>query len=132
MAQDKITSFNEKTIELVSPLLEQLGYKLKEIKISEHRNMNWSTRLFFTNTEKGLEIQIREEPYYTDYGFSFWIYNIKNGLDNILYNIPHEKQGNDLTFYEQAINTLFSTPETLKLIKGEDWYEFNGLKFFKK
>lgn len=70
-----------------------------------------------------------QEPYYTDYGFSFFIYKLGTVEYNILCNVPHEKQDIEDHFLNKAYDELFSTSETVDLISGKIWKELKYIPF---
>ncbi|UOK41609.1 MULTISPECIES: hypothetical protein [Flavobacterium] len=123
MSENKIDNFNVKGKELFQILIDKYDYTLEEIKVSEINSQKWATQHIYVNNSKNLKIVIKQEPYYTDYGFSFFIYKI--GSDK--YNIPHEKQDKEDTFLKLAYEKLFSTKETVDLISGENWKELKRI-----
>ena len=74
MAVNKIDSFNEKAEIVFRTLVEKYGYVLSEIRVNELNGQKWSAHHIYINSEKNLQIEIKQEPYYTDYGFSFFIF----------------------------------------------------------
>ncbi|UOK41619.1 MULTISPECIES: hypothetical protein [Flavobacterium] len=127
MSENKIDNFNVKGKELFQILTNKYDYTLKEIKVSEINGQKWTTQHIYINNSKNLKIVIKQEPYYTDYGFSFFIYKIGNDEYNILCNVPHEKQDKDDDFLKLAYEKLFSTKETVDLISGENWKELKRI-----
>ena len=131
MSADKIDNFNEKASALFRPTLEQCGYLLEEIKINYLNGRKWSTHHLYINKQANLKVIIQQEPFYTDYGFSFFIYDLGSGQYNILYNVPHEKQDDGDHFLAMAYKELFSTQETMDLISGISWKELGRVAFQK-
>lgn len=129
MAVNKIDSFNEKAEIVFRTLVEKYGYVLSEIRVNELNGQKWSTHHIYINSEKNLQIEIKQEPYYTDYGFSFFIFKMGTKEYNILYQVPHEKQDNEDTFLLKAHEDLFSTEETTDLISGKKWKELKRIPF---
>jgi len=129
MTADKIDNFNEKAEVLFRPLVKKYGYLLREIKINELNGQKWSTHHIYINSEKNLKIVIKQEPYYTDYGFSFFIYKTGTEEYNILYNVPHEKQDKEDKFLLKDYEDLFSTQEIVDLISGKTWKELKLIPF---
>lgn len=121
MTINKIDNFNEKAETLFRPLLEKYGYALKEIKINELNGQKWSTHHVYINNKANLKIVLKQEPYYTDYGFSFFIYKLGTDKYNILYNVPHEKQDKEDKFLNKACDDLFSRTDLVDLISGKSW-----------
>jgi hypothetical protein len=72
-----------------------------------------------------------KKPYYTDYRFSVFIYQLGTTHYNILYNVPHEVQDSQFDFLARAFEDLFSTPETLDLISGKSWKQLGYIPFRK-
>jgi hypothetical protein len=131
MKSNKIEQFNTEAPHLFKRLCDDLGYVLEEIKISEINEKPWSSTHIYINTSKKLKIEIKQEPYYTDYGFSFFLRNLENNEYNILFNIPHEKQDEEGKFMAVAAECIFSSPEVLDLIQGNIWKELRYIPFQK-
>jgi hypothetical protein len=131
MANDIFDYFNQKAITLFQQTLESYGYIREEVEIKEINGARWSTHLTFVNPAANLKIIIKQEPCYTDYGFSFFIYKLGTNQYNILYNVPHERQDGEGNFLNTAYEDLFSTPETLDLITGKLWKELKRIPFLK-
>jgi hypothetical protein len=129
MTSNKIDNFNEKAEILFRPLLEKYGYILKEKKINEINGQKWSTHHIYINNKAKLKIEIKQEPYYTDYGFSFFIHKLGTDKYNILYNVPHEKQDKEDKFLEKACDDLFASPEIIDIISGKSWKELRHIPF---
>jgi hypothetical protein len=129
MTTNKIENFNEKAEILFRPLLEQYGYSLEEKKINEINGQKWSTHQIYINNKAKLKIVIKQEPYYADYGFSFFIYKLGTDKYNILYNVPHEKQDKEDKFLNKACDDLFGSPELIDLISGKSWKELRHISF---
>ena len=127
MTMNKIESFNEKGEMLFRPILESYGYTLTDKKINELHGQMWSIHHIYMNNKTRLKIVIKQEPYYTDYGFSFFIH--KHGTEeyNILCNVPHEKQYRDDNFLNKACKDIFSSPELIDLISGITWKELRHI-----
>jgi len=131
MTINKINNFNEKAEILFRPLLEKYGYFLDEKKINEINGKKWSTHHIYLNNKAKLKIVIKQEPYYTDYGFSFFIHKLGTDKYNILYNVPHEKQDKDDQFLSKACDELFSRIDLIDLISGKSWKELKSIPFQK-
>lgn len=129
METNKIDNFNQIAKALFRPLMNKYGYELKEIKINELNGSKWSTHHVYINNKKNLRVEIKQEPYYTDYGFSFFIYKIGTNEYNILYNVPHEKQDIEDRFIKKAYEDLTSNQEMIDLISGETWKELKHIPF---
>ncbi len=131
MTTNKIDNFNEKAEILFRPLLEKYGYTLEEKKINEINGQKWSIHHIYINTKSKLKIVIKQEPYYTDYGFSFFIHKLGTDKFNVLYNVPHEKQDKDDKFLIKACDDLFSRTDLVDLINGKSWKELKSIPFQK-
>ncbi len=129
MALNKIDYFNKMSPKIFKILVDNYGYELNDIKTIERNGMKWSAHHTYLNDRKDLKIIIKQEPYYTDYGFSFFIYKIGTNENNILYNIPHEEQDEKDDFLRKAYNDLFTTEETLNIITGKNWKELKRIPF---
>lgn len=125
----KLENFKKLAPVLFKDLVEKYGYTLDEVKISQIDNRDWSVHIMYTNREKDLRIVIKQEPYYTDYGFSFFIYKIGMKEYNILYNVGYEKQDSEDNFLLKPYDDLFNTKETLDIITGDEWRELKRIPF---
>jgi hypothetical protein len=129
MTTDKIDNFDKRAEILFRPLLEQYGYRLEEKQINEHNGQKWSIHHIYSNKKIGLKIDIEQAPYYTDYGFSFFIYKIGTAEYNILYNVPHEKQDKQDNFLNKVCSDLFETAELIDIITGKSWRKLGYIPF---
>lgn len=118
---DKLENFKRVAPGLFKDLVEKYGYTLDEIKTNQLNNQDWSVHLIYTNQEKNLKVIIKQEPYYTDYGFSFFIYKPGTQEYNILCNVEHHRQDPENNILLKAYNDLFMNKETLDLISGNEW-----------
>lgn len=128
---NKLENFKKTAPDLFKDLVDKYGYSLNEIKTNKLNNKDWSVHLIYTNLDKNLKIIIKQEPYYTDYGFSFFIYKIGTEEYNILCNIEHHMQDAEDKFLLKAHNDLFTSKETLDIITGEEWKELKRIPFLK-
>jgi hypothetical protein len=131
MSADKIDNFNEKATTVFRSTLEKYGYLLEEIKVNYINGQKWSTHHIYSNKQANLKIIIKQEPFYTDYGFSFFIYDLGMEQYNILYNVPHERQDNGDNFLYMAYEELFSNKETSDQIGGISWKKLGHIPFQK-
>ena len=129
MKQNKIEQFNNIGKDVFQRLCSDFGYVLEDIKIFEIKDRPWSVKHIYTHKLHNLKIVIEQAPYYTDYGFTFFIYNLSNEQSNILYNVPHEKQDEEGNFLVVAANAIFSSVEITNLISGKVWEEFKQIYF---
>lgn len=127
--ESKIDHFNDVAEPLFKILIDKYNYILDEIKIFHFKGSKWSTKLIYLNPEFNLKIEVEQAPFYTDYGFSFFIYNLSKDEYNILYNVPHEKQDGEDAFLHKAYEDLFSSQEMLDLISGKHWHKLNRIAF---
>lgn len=129
MTTNKIDNFNEKAEKLFRPLLEKYGYALERIQVNEFGGQKWSTHHTYLNQKAKLKIVIKQEPYYTDYGFSFFLFKLGTDQYNILYNVPHEKQDPEDVFLDKACDDIFSNQDAVELIRGNTWRELKCILF---
>lgn len=121
MAENKIDLFNEKAPIIFKRLTENYGYILEETKLFQINSQKWSTKLIYLNSDIKRKIEIEQAPYYSDYGFTFFIYNIVNNEYLIACNIPNENQDINLDFLINACDIIFSNDSYEKVIKGTFW-----------
>jgi len=129
MKINKLEQFNLMGKEIFRPLSDDFGYTRGEAEVYELDGSPWSTKYVYLNTDKMLKIEILQEPYYTDYGFSFLIYNLNSDDYNIICNVPHEKQDSEGKFLYDAAKEIFGSPKIMKIIKGEVWENLDGIYF---
>ena len=130
MRPNKIEQFNTVGKELFHRLCDEFGYTLEEIKIFELKEgQPWSIKHIYVNIQKKLKIEIEQAPYYTDYGFSFTIYNLESDEYNIIYNVPHEKQDDEGKFLQYAAINIFGSERICNIIKGEVWEKLGYIYF---
>ena len=127
----KIESFKETVPKAFRTLVDSYGYILMEMKTNKLNGQDWSVHFIYVNREKGLKIIIKQEPYYTDYGFSFVVHKIENDEYNILYHVEHHLQDNENIFLSKAAEDLFSNRMTLDMISGKNWEVLNYIPFQK-
>src|SRR5262245_60807584 len=119
MAINKIASFNEKAETLFRPLLEKYGYSLEKKEIHELYGKEWSAHHIYLNEIAKLKIEIKQEPYYVDYGFSIFIYKLGTEEFNLLCNVPHENQDAEDAFLRIYCDKLFSDQSIFEIIRGK-------------
>lgn len=127
MNENKIDLFIEKASIIFNKLTENYGYILEETRIFQINGQKWSTKLIYVNSDTKRKIEIEQAPYYTDYGFTFFIYNLDNDEYLIACNIPHENQDNNSDFIINACNIIFSNDSYEKVINGKLWIKQNSL-----
>ncbi len=126
---DKLENFKKVAPIIFKDLVDKYGYTLDEVKTNQLNNQDWSVHLIYTNKDKGLKIIIKQEPFYTDYGFSFFIYKLGTEEYNILCNVEHHRQDTEDKFLAKAYIDLFTTKETLDIITGNEWQELKRIPF---
>jgi hypothetical protein len=131
MAGYNFQGFIQKADHLFQQTLENYGYERQQVKVNDIRGIAWSVHLIYINAVTQLKISIKQEPYYSDYGFSIFIEKIGTNEYNILYNVPHERQDKEDNFLKVAYEDLFSTPPTVDLISGKWWEELHRIPFQK-
>lgn len=112
------------------PLVTRFGYFLQEVRANELNGTQWSSHHIYSNSAAGLKIEIRQEPFYKDYGFSILIFNERLDEFNILYNVPQEKQDSDGTYWQKAADDLFSSDDVLNMISGKIWKKLTVVPFY--
>lgn len=127
MTENKIDLFIEKASIIFNKLTENYGYILEETRIFQINGQKWSTKLIYVNSDTKRKIEIEQAPYYTDYGFTFFIYNLDNDEYLIACNVPHENQDNNSDFIINACNIIFSNDAYEKVINGKLWIKQNSL-----
>lgn len=120
MSESKLESFDREAKELFKILINDYQYELDSVKIT-----NNSVYHNYINKTTNLKIEISNSPFYTDYGFSIFIYNLKEKEEfNLLYNLPHEKQDKQNNiFLPDAVQELFLSKEAIDLISGNKWWK---------
>jgi len=129
MESTKIDSFNKIAEITFHPLLEEYGYLLKEILTKEVKGFKCSSTHIYINTRSGLKVELIQAPFYTDYGFTFFLYKLGTDKYNILYNVPHEKQDNEGHFIKRACAELFNNPDIISLLSGKSWKNLKSIPF---
>lgn len=125
---DRVAQFNELAPPLFGPRLEELSYKLNAIENSKHRESLWSTHHYYQNKKLNLTLDIQQAPYYTDYGFSIFIFDSTDpNKRQLLCNVPHEIQDKENNFLIVMCDKIFADPEIISLLKGQHWRKINPL-----
>lgn len=105
-------------------LLEENEYALTATTINHFEDMEWSAHLIYTHSANNLQIKIKQEPYYTDYGFSFEIHQLSTHQYNLIYRVEREQQDSKYAFLNEALNAIQNSELALKLIRGLEWVEW--------
>lgn len=126
---DKLENFKRLATGIFKDLVDKYGYTFDEMKTNQLDNKDWSVHLIYSNQDKNLKIIIKQEPYYTDYGFSFFIFKLGTEEYNILCHVEHHKQDAEGKFLLKAYTDLFTTRETLDIIAGNGWKELKSIPF---
>lgn len=116
--------FDRKAREVFSVLIDRYNYLLTEVAVRP-----FYVSHIYTNPQIGRRVEITNSTYGSDYGFSFFIYQLGTNEYNILYNVPHEHQDKECRFLVMAQEELFSKAEILDIISGKAWKEFDGIVF---
>lgn len=125
---DKVGNFNKMAPHLFAPRLKDLGYELRKIEDFHYCGFLWSTHHFYVNDQLNLTVDIQQAPYYTDYGFSIFLFHTDLQDLKLLCNVPHELQDKDDKFLTGMIDKFFSDLEIISLLKGETWKTINFLR----
>ena len=131
MATYNFHAFIQKADTIFRKKFEGYGYSREEVKINEIGGRIWSVHLIYVNALADLRIVIKQEPYYTDYGFSIFINKLGANQYNILYNVPHEKQDKENGYLAIGCEEIFSTTEIIDLISGKSWKILGYIPFLK-
>jgi hypothetical protein len=126
---NKLETFNAIAPELFRPLTDAYAYQFVEKKTGYYANTEWSAKLIYLNEKKGLRVEITQAPFYTDYGFSFFIFKVATEESNILYHVEHHLQDDEGDYLRKAVEDLFESPLTLTLISGQAWANLKYIPF---
>ena len=85
--------------------------------------------LVYHNPRLNKRIEIKNETFGVDYGFSIFVWNTSIGEYNIIYNVPHEKQDLNGHFLINAFKEIFSSRELVDLISTDRWVRFGRIYF---
>lgn len=107
-----------------SNLVTQYGYRLVKTE-----SKPFSVVHVYENPTIHRRIEVRNDTYSVDYGFSIFIYNTLTEEYNILYNLPHERQDKAADFVKRASHELWATDEVTMLITGGNWKTFKKVYF---
>ncbi len=125
---DKVANFNQVAPQLFGPRLKIFGYELDKIEDSEYNGFLWSTHHVYVNSKLNLTVDIQQAPYYTDYGFSVFLFDPKRQDSKLLCNVPHEVQDREDNFLISISDKFFSQPDVICLLKGETWKAINHIR----
>jgi hypothetical protein len=115
-------NFDKIARQLFLNLISNYSYILASSELKQ-----FNVRHIYENHSIKRRIEILNETYSVDYGFSLFIYNLTNGEYNILYNVPHEHQDEDCNFLVKAHDELFSILEIVGLISGKYWKQLHKI-----
>lgn len=107
-----------------SRLITQYGYNLVK-----RENKPFAVAHVYEHPVLHRKIEVRNDTYSVDYGFSVFIYNTLTEEYNILYNVPQEQQDQAADFVTRASHELWSTEEIAALITGGHWKTFRKVYF---
>jgi len=123
--KNKIDLFHEIALPLFKVLTDKYGYELSNINTSYNHGEKISIKHMYSGAvslhHDRLKISIEQAPYYTDYGLTFFIYNLTRKEYDILYNIPGEKQDIEGKFIKIFYNEIFSDQEIIDIISAKKW-----------
>ncbi len=131
MSGEKIDTFNERAPLLFQPILERYGYVLEEVLPIYFNDVHWASHHIYVNPVAELKVILKEEPCYTDYGFSFCLYRLGTEKYNVLYNVPYEKQDVNGSYLDLCCEELFADREMTDLLRGLCWKELSYIPFQK-
>ena len=132
IAYDLLKVFSKKGETIFRPPLEKYGYKLIEKLPIEFNGNLWSIHHIYMNEAVGLKILVKQEPCYSDYGFSIFIHKLLNNEFNILYNVPKEEQDHEDNFLIRACNDILLSSELIDIIAGKAWTRLGYIPFINK
>lgn len=108
--------FEVKSKDFFNILIKKFDYSLiKEEHIESF------VRHIYQNNLKNRVIEVTNAPYYTNYGFSIFIFNTSNDEYRLFYNLPWEKEDANCEFLKLAYEKIFEDEKILLIIKGEIW-----------
>lgn len=125
---DKVAHFNNIAPGIFTQRLQEYGYELAAVENYEHSDILWSTHHLYVNTSLNLTIDIQQAPYYTDYGFSIFIFNSTQNDPKLLCNVPHELQDTEDMFLTIISDKFFAHPDVISILKGESWKVINPIR----
>lgn len=119
--ETKLDNFDREAKLIFRFLVDKYGYKL----LSVNKNSN-SVYHYYLNEIENLKIEISNAPYYTDYGFSVFIYNQNNGDYFLIYNIPGEIQNSiNNDFLINVYETISMSKDFINVISDKSkWNRF--------
>jgi len=122
--ETKLDNFDREAKLIFQFLVDKYGYKL----FSVNKNTN-SVYHYYLNEIENLKIEISNAPYYTDYGFSIFIYNQNNGDYFLIYNIPGEIQNSiNNDFLINVYETISMSKDFINVISDKSkWNRFPAL-----
>ena len=126
---DKVAHFNKLAPQLFGDRLKELGYELKNIEESVHNGVLWSTHHYYVNDQLNLTLDMQQAPYYTDYGFSIFLFHTGVQDHKLICHVPHELQDSEDKFLIIMRDKFFSDSEILSLLRGEVWQPINHLRY---
>lgn len=122
--ETKLENFDREAKFIFRFLVDKYGYKL----LSVNKNSN-SVYHYYLNEKENLKIEISNAPYYTDYGFSIFIYNQNIGDYFLIYNIPGELQNsNNNDFLKNVYQIISMSEDFINVINDKSkWNKFPSL-----
>ena len=126
---DKVSHFNSVAPEIFTQRLLEYGYNLTAVENYEVIDILWSTHHFYVNTSLDLTIDIQQAPYYTDYGFSIFVFNSLLNERKLLCHVPHELQDKEDMFLAIIGDKFFAHEDVKSILKGESWKVINPIRY---
>jgi hypothetical protein len=125
---DKVAKFNRHAPHLFDQRLKEYGYELTKIESSEHNGFLWATHHYYENKTLGLTVDVQQAPYYTDYGFSIFLFDKQQAHPKLLCNVPHELHDDDDKYLVTICEKFFSNHDVISLLKGETLNHTNHVR----
>ena len=116
MYRPSLNLFAEKAEHLFRPLITEHGYELQQTRFNQY-----SVQLIYLNKQLQRSVKIENAIHGYDYGFSIFIKDIDSSQEEILLNLPNEKQDSGCKFLEQSASAFFGNPEVARKLESANW-----------
>lgn len=126
---DKVAHFNSIAPGIFAQRLQEYGYELAAVENYEYSDILWSTHHIYVNNALNQTIDIQQAPYYTDYGFSIFVFNSTQTDPKLLCNVPHELQDTGDIFLAIISDKFFAHPDVKSILKGEIRKVINPIRY---
>src|SRR5687767_11772554 len=110
---DKVAKFNRLAPPLFEPRLKEYGYELDNIESIDHNGFLSATHHYYRNKTLDLTVDVQQAPYYTDYGFSIFLFNRQQGDYKLLCNVPHELHDDDDKYLVAIFEKFFDNHDVI-------------------